>query len=114
MTIASPMKLQWFHILLALSEGRLHGYGIQRSVLERTGGKLRLWPATLYRLLGALEEEGYIEAREGPDDGREDQRCQYYTLTRAGRRRLQAEATMMAGWAQVAMGGNEVQGRGAR
>ena len=114
MTIASPMKLQWFHILLALTDGRLHGYGIQRSVLERTGGKLRLWPATLYRLLGALEEEGYIEASEGSDEGREDQRCQYYALTGPGRRRLRAEAAMLARWAQAAMVGNEVQQRGVR
>jgi DNA-binding PadR family transcriptional regulator len=62
------MKLQWFHILLALSNESLHGYAIQRSVLDRTAGKLRLWPATLYRLLAALEDEGYIEGTDGPDD----------------------------------------------
>ena len=102
MTIPSPMKLQWFHILLALKEGSLHGYGIQRAVLERTGGSLRLWPATLYRLLGALEEEGYIRGAEGPEDEPPDQRRQYYELTRAGRDRLRNEAAMMADWARSA------------
>ena len=69
------MKLQWFHILLALGEGRLHGYGIQRAVLERTDGQMRLWPATLYRLLGILEAEGYIEATEGPEEERFRRLC---------------------------------------
>jgi DNA-binding PadR family transcriptional regulator len=43
-----PLKPQWFHILLSLAAGEQHGYGIMQDVLERTLGKLRLWPATLY------------------------------------------------------------------
>jgi hypothetical protein len=39
--IPRPMKPQWFHILLALSDGDLHGFGIQRAVLERTDGHMR-------------------------------------------------------------------------
>jgi len=101
-TIPSPMKLPWFHILLALRDGSLHGYGIQRAVLDRTDGSLRLWPATLYRLIGALEEEGYIEATDGPEGKPEDQRRQYYALTQAGRDRLQNEAALLAGWARAA------------
>ena len=102
MTIPSPMKLQWFHILLALSQGTLHGYAIQRAVLDRTDGKLRLWPATLYRLLGGLEDEGYIESVEAPAEEVEDQRRQYYGLTDQGRERLQVEAAMLAEWARAA------------
>jgi hypothetical protein len=37
-----PLKAQWFHILLALSEEAQHGSGIVRSVLEQTDGKVRL------------------------------------------------------------------------
>ena len=102
MTIPSPMKLPWFHILLALSQGSLHGYGIQRSVLERTEGKLRLWPASLYRLLGNLEEDGLIEPAEAPAEDTEDLRRQYYRLTDRGHERLRAEATMMGEWARLA------------
>lgn len=102
MTISSPMKLPWFHILLALSQGSLHGYGIQRAVLDRTDGKLRLWPASLYRLLGTLDEEGLIEAAGAPAEEPDDQRRQYYRLTDRGRERLRAEATMMADWARAA------------
>ena len=110
MTIPSPMKLQWFHILLALSQGTLHGYGIQRAVLDRTDGKLRLWPATLYRLLGGLEDEGYIVPVEAPAEEPEDQRRLYYGLTDRGRERLQIEAAMLAEWARAA--GMEAPGLG--
>jgi DNA-binding PadR family transcriptional regulator len=106
-TIPSPMKLQWFHILLALRDGALHGYAIQRAVLERTDGQLRLWPATLYRLIGALEEEGYIEPADGPVDEPEDQRRQYYALTSSGKDRLRNEAAMLADWARAAGSGDE-------
>ena len=102
MAIPSPMKLQWFHILLALSQGTLHGYGIQRAVLDRTEGRLRLWPATLYRLLSSLEYEGYIGAVDAPVEEAEDQRRQYYALTERGRVRLRKEAAMLADWARAA------------
>lgn len=102
MTIKSPMKLQWFHILLALAEGRLHGYAIQRAVLDRTDGELRLWPATLYRSLATLADEGLIEETAAPDDESPDERRQYYALTDAGRRRLHAEVELMSSWVDAA------------
>jgi hypothetical protein len=44
----SPLRPNWFHILLCLADGDQHGYAIMQEVLERTDGKVRLWPATLY------------------------------------------------------------------
>ncbi len=55
-----PLKPQWFHILLALSEEPRHGLGITRAVLVQTNDKLRLWPATLYGALDDLTEKGWI------------------------------------------------------
>jgi hypothetical protein len=43
-----PLSPQQFHILLALTGGHLHGYGIIRDVAERTGSALRLATGTLY------------------------------------------------------------------
>jgi DNA-binding PadR family transcriptional regulator len=87
-----PLKTNWLHILLSLSQEEQHGYGIMQDVLNRTGGKVRLWPATLYGTLKRLIEEGLIEesdVRPAPelDDAR---RC-YYRLTKSGRRVLDAE-----------------------
>lgn len=103
--IASPLKRQYFQILLALSDGALHGYAIQRAVLEQTDEGMHLWPATLYRSLGALEEEGLIEAIPTPDDEPDDERRQYYALTPAGRSRLSTEAELMARWVAAAKAG---------
>lgn len=102
MRVKSPMKLQWFHILLALADGDLHGYGIQRVVLERTDGQMRLWPAMLYRSLATLADAGLIESTGAPEGDGPDERRQYYALTAAGRRRLQAETELMAAWVDVA------------
>lgn len=60
--IARPLKPQYFQILLALASRELHGYAIQRAVLEQTDDEMRLWPAMLYRSLTKLEEGGLIRA----------------------------------------------------
>lgn len=100
--ISSPLKRQYFQILLALTDGALHGYAIQRAVLDQTDEGMHLWPATLYRSLAALEEEGLIEAIPTPEGEPEDERRQYYTLTSEGRSRLATEADLMARWVAAA------------
>lgn len=97
-----PLKMQWFHILLALSDGSLHGSAIQRAVLERTDGVLQIWPATLVRALRGLDEAGLIERVHGPSEEPPDLRRQYYALTERGRDRLGAEAELLARWASAA------------
>ena len=88
-----PLKPHWFHVLLSLADQEQHGYGIMQEVLERTGGKVRLWPATLYGTLKRLMDEDLIEespARPAPEH--DDARRRYYRLTRLGRRVLAAES----------------------
>jgi DNA-binding PadR family transcriptional regulator len=87
-----PLKSNWFHILLALSEQEQHGYGIMQEVLQRSGGKVRLWPATLYGTIKKLIEAGLIEeSDQRPEPGLDDARRRYYRLTALGRRVFQAE-----------------------
>ena len=102
--IPRPIKPQWFQILLALSGHDLHGYGIQRAVLDQTDGNVRLWPAMLYRSLAKLEAGGLIEQCPAPREEPEDERRQYYALTEEGRVRLKEEAEMLARWAAAAGG----------
>jgi len=85
-----PLKPHWFHILLSLSHDDLHGYAIMQEVLERTGGRVRLWPATLYGTLKRLMEADLIE--ECPTPSLADPRRRSYRLTRFGRRVLTAES----------------------
>jgi DNA-binding PadR family transcriptional regulator len=64
-----------------------------QEVLERTGGKVRLWPATLYGTLKRLMEAELIEeSHSRPDPELDDARRRYYRLTRLGRRVLAAES----------------------
>lgn len=100
--IARPMKPQWFHILLALGGKELHGYGIQRAVLDQTDSEMRLWPAMLYRSLATLEDEGLIARVDAPADEPDDERRQYYRITPAGRIRLREETQLMARWVEAA------------
>jgi DNA-binding PadR family transcriptional regulator len=91
-----PLKTNWFHILLSLAAGEQHGYGIMLEVSERTGGKLRLWPATLYGSLKRLIEAGLIEeSGERPAAELDDSRRRYYRLTRLGKRVLDAETARL-------------------
>jgi DNA-binding PadR family transcriptional regulator len=88
-----PLKPNWFHVLLSLSGQEQHGYGIMQEVLDRTNGKVRLWPATLYGTIKRLIEEDMIEEsdrRPAPDE--DDARRRYYRLTPWGRRVLAAES----------------------
>jgi DNA-binding PadR family transcriptional regulator len=87
-----PLKPQWFHIMLSLVAEEQHGYGIMQEVLERTEGKMRLWPATLYGSLKRLiEAELIAESNERPAPELDDVRRRYYRLTSFGRRVLDAE-----------------------
>jgi len=87
-----PLKTNWFHILLSLAAGEQHGYGIMQEVGERTHGKVRLWPATLYGSIKRLIEAGLIEeSDERPSPEQDDARRRYYRLTRLGKQVLDAE-----------------------
>jgi DNA-binding PadR family transcriptional regulator len=87
-----PLKTHWFHIMLSLAGGEQHGYGIMQEVLNRTAGKVRLWPATLYGSIKRLIEAELIqESDDRPAPELDDARRRYYRLTALGRRVLDAE-----------------------
>jgi DNA-binding PadR family transcriptional regulator len=85
-----PLKPADFHVLLALADGRMHGYGIMKAVERESRGEVRLEIGSLYRLLSRLLNEGLLEM--GPDEGRRRD----YALTPFGRKVLKAEAQRLA------------------
>src|SRR5437762_13789683 len=88
-----PLKPHWFHVMLSLANHHQHGYGIMQEVLERTHGKVRLWPATLYGTLKRLIDADLIEESDTrPAPELDDARRRYYRLTPLGRRVLAAES----------------------
>jgi DNA-binding PadR family transcriptional regulator len=97
-----PLRTNWFHILLSLSGREQHGYGIMQEVLERTEGKVRLWPATLYGTIRRLISEGLIEEsdqRPAPED--DDERRRYYRLTNEGQEVLDGECRRLEKLVQI-------------
>jgi transcriptional regulator len=70
--------------------GPLHGYGIARRIEQTSQDLLSLNYGTLYPALLKLEQEGYISSEWGVSDN--NRRARFYTLTRAGRKQLAAEA----------------------
>jgi DNA-binding PadR family transcriptional regulator len=89
-----PLTPAVFHILLALSEGDKHGYGVIVDVRERTAGEVKLGTGTLYTAIKRLLERELIEDAEAPsEEGDEgEERRRYYTLTRLGTAVVTAEA----------------------
>jgi len=65
-----PLSGAVFHILVALSEGERHGYGIIKEINSSTDGAIQLGPGTLYRSIKQLLADGWIEeVGEHPDPG---------------------------------------------
>jgi len=69
--------------------GPLHGYGIARRIEQISGDMLSLNYGTLYPALLKLEQEGFVSSKWGTSET--NRRAKYYTLTRAGRKELEAK-----------------------
>ncbi len=80
-------------ILKAVSLKSLHGYGVLVRIRQISGDALEIPQGSLYPALYRLEHQGLIAAEWGQSEN--NRRAKYYTLTRAGRRRLREET---AGW----------------
>ena len=88
-----------FYVLMALYRGPMCGIDAAACVEERTGGRLRIGPATLYTVLGKFEKEKYI--REIQVDGRK----RTYQITEKGRRAYEEELTRLRQCIRDAEGG---------
>jgi PhnB protein len=93
-----------FHILLAVAEGPMHGYGMMQDVLRLTGGAVRLGPGTLYRSIQRLVRDGLLEevAAHGAATPAVDERRRTYRLTPAGRSVAEAEAARLLALVEAA------------
>jgi DNA-binding PadR family transcriptional regulator len=95
-----PLTPAVFHLLLALSDNDRHGYGIAREVAERTGGRVRLGPGTIYGTLNRMLDAGLVEER--PAAGSAGERRRYYRITTLGRAVARAEAGRLAELVDIA------------
>lgn len=86
-------------ILRALSREPMHGYGVTEWIRSRTDGVLTVQDAALYQGLRRLEARGLVDAEWGVSEN--NRRARYYSLTPAGRRRLNREAAEWERYAEA-------------
>jgi transcriptional regulator len=77
-------------ILKAISLGPLHGYGILLPIQQISKDRLEILQGSLYPALYRLEHQGWITSEWGESEN--NRKAKYYSLTAAGKRRLQTEA----------------------
>jgi DNA-binding PadR family transcriptional regulator len=85
-----------FQILIALADQPLHGYGIMLDIAERSHGKIKLSPGTLYGSIKQMLDDGLIEEIAGRSTADDDERRRYYRLTRSGRDAARQEMARMS------------------
>ena len=76
-------------ILVALSHGSKHGYGIAEHLKSMSSDVLQVGESSLYPALQRLLLNGWVKAEWGASEN--NRRARYYTLTAAGRKQLRAE-----------------------
>ncbi len=81
-----------FHVLLALSGGEKHGYGIMKQVEADSLGAVKMGAGTLYGSLKRMLDSGLVrESEKRVDSELDDARRIYYQITGAGETALGAE-----------------------
>ncbi len=86
-------------VLRTLAWGSMHGYAVSRWIHQRTDGVLEIEDAPLYKSLHRLEKAGCVLAEWGLSEN--NRRARYYSLTAAGRRRLQVEESAWRRYAEA-------------
>lgn len=77
--------------------GPLHGYAVAKRLEQVSSGAIQLNMGTLYPGLLRLEQRGFIRSQWNRTEN--NRRARYYSLTAAGRKRLDAEK---AEWTRMA------------
>ncbi len=85
-------------ILKAVSLQPLHGFGVLQRILQISGGALDIPQGSLYPALYRLEHQALIASEWGQSEN--NRRAKFYTLTAAGRERLDEET---AGWNRLSV-----------
>lgn len=114
MAVRGGLKQQWFHILLSIADGPMHGTAIVEEVHERTEGTVRLWPGMLYGSLRDMAAADLIEEVDPPADApTEGGKRRFYAIRPRGRLALHEEVERMATFVGVARAkrvGEELKG----
>src|SRR5215510_1848952 len=78
-------------ILKTVSLEPMHGFGIGRRVEQISKGVFKVNPGSLLTALNRLERAGWLDAEWRQTAN--SRRAKYYSLTRTGRKQLEAETS---------------------
>jgi PadR family transcriptional regulator len=84
-------------ILRAISNEPQHGWAIAQRIQQVSNNVLQIGQGSLYPALHRLEYKGWIRAEWGASEN--NRKARYYSLTKAGRKQLDAE---MENWSRLA------------
>ena len=84
-----PMSESYYYILLCLSKGASHGYGIMQMTEKLSGGDVKIGSGTMYGATTNMIKKGWICEIMSDEPGTERKRL--YNLTEAGREALRNE-----------------------
>lgn len=79
--------------------GPLHGFGIARRIEQAALGSLALNQGTIYPALLRLEQRGWIGSEWGVSEA--NRKARFYSITKAGKKQLAAEAKQWAETVQM-------------
>ncbi len=83
-------------ILKTLALQPMHGWGVAQRIQQISKDALQIGQGSLYPALHRLEYKGWIRSEWGPSDN--NRRAKFYSLTRAGKKQLEAE---LATWERL-------------
>jgi PadR family transcriptional regulator, regulatory protein PadR len=76
-------------VLRVLSRGELHGWGITQKLEQLSKSALQVDEGSLYPALYRMQDKGWLQSEwKMTEKGR---RAKFYSLTRSGRKQLEAE-----------------------
>jgi PadR family transcriptional regulator PadR len=93
-------------ILKTLDLAPMHGWGIAERIQQLSKEVLQVGQGSLYPALHRLEYKGWIASEWGSSEN--NRRAKFYSLTRSGRKQLEAE---LASWERLSSAIGLVLGR---
>ena len=88
-TKAEPLSESYFYILLCLSKGANHGYGIMKLTEQLSQGQVKIGSGTMYGATSNMIKKGWIHEIVSNDPGAEKKRL--YALTPDGTEAFKVE-----------------------
>lgn len=86
---SEPMSESYYYILLCLSKGSNHGYGIMQMTKALSEGDVTIGSGTMYGATSNMMKKGWIQEILSNEPGGERKRL--YCLTESGREALTNE-----------------------